>query len=167
MKPKTIEIIFAFERSPGWSATVAPVAAPDEYMRGTKAKPGATHKTFAAFVAAFIGEVQDMAIEAASCHGLILAPVNYVEKFWTPDHVKRLANALNRPRSRPSLSLVKFYLLGAWKSKRLDRMTRNELAAHINSMFSMELKPAAVWQLAYRNEHFTKRGPGPKGLGTF
>jgi len=110
----------------------------------------------------FTKMVQDAAMEVAGW-GVILAPENHVVEFWTSEHVARLANALRRPRKRPSLKLVTRYLRYTWESKKLDQMDRLELAQHVNGAFGTSFKPGTLWQLAYRNvDQSSKRTSGPK-----
>jgi hypothetical protein len=128
------------------------------------------NRDFEQFKIAFIHSIQDLAVEEAALNGLVFTVENYDSEFWTPSHVLRLANALKRPRKKPSLHIIKLYLIHAWTDPDilLCDMDRKELAEHINSHCNTELHwgkqltAANVWKLASDLGLFSNRKPGPK-----
>jgi hypothetical protein len=126
--------------------------------------------SFAKFANDFIHRIQEQEIlPSASRHGVIIAPENYIQLFWTPDFIVRLGDAIRRQRKNVSewnTPKMKLVLRGYWNTKKfkMDEMTRKELAAFLNKTFYFlpPITPAAAWQMFYRGELFSKRKSGPK-----
>ena len=119
-------------------------------------------KSFQQFIQQSINEERAAALDRASRSGIILAPVNYVDAFWTVDRVKKLAQALSRPRQTENLQLEQ-WLCENWTKLGLQSKTMREVAAVVNRhVVGRTFTEAQVKGVVYRLELPTLRKPGPR-----
>jgi hypothetical protein len=112
------------------------------------------------FRSQFIALVQMFACDRASNERIVLTVTNFVEEFWTPDHIRMMANRLKKKPSQKqnSRSKLKEYLRLFWRD--LCKLDRYQLAGHVNQKLSTDFKPGTVWQTAYRAGLFTPTQSG-------
>jgi hypothetical protein len=114
------------------------------------------------FRSEFIALVQMFACDRASNERIVLTVTNFVEEFWTPDHIRMMANRLKKKPSQKqnSRSKLKEYLRLFWEKRDLYKLDRYQLADHVNQKLTTVFKPGTVWQTAYRAGLYTPTKSG-------
>jgi hypothetical protein len=149
----------------GCKASQGQAALEDFPLVHKQMKMGKTAKNINEFRGEFIALVQMFACDTASNDGVVLTVANFVEEFWTPEHIRMMANRLKKKPSQKQISRYKLkeYLRLFWEKRNLCELDRYELANHVNSKLTTNFKPSTVWQTAYRGVGlFSDRQSGPK-----